>query len=269
MLEKEHYCIISGIPGIGKTTLAEILLTHYIDEGFEIVSISDDINEAYSVFNSSKKQVFYYDDFLGQTTLDYKLNKNEDHRLLKFIEMVSVSSDKRFILTTREYILNQAKLKHEKLSHSNFDAKRCVIDIASYTHLHRAKILFNHLYFSDIPKTYKVEILNNKKYLEIVRHPNYSPRIVEWMTHYQNVRELSPDQYIETFILNLDRPLRLWEHAFHHQITEASRCLLLTLFSLPTEVFICYRTENSFVCCSVAHGFAGKRKLTGTGLPSR
>jgi hypothetical protein len=32
---------------------------------------------------------------------------------------------------------------------------------------------------------------------------------------------------------------------------------------------ICYRTENPFVSCRVAHRFAGKRKLTGTRLPSR
>jgi hypothetical protein len=32
---------------------------------------------------------------------------------------------------------------------------------------------------------------------------------------------------------------------------------------------LCYRTENPFVSCRVAHRFAGKRKLTGTRLPSR
>jgi uncharacterized membrane protein len=34
-------------------------------------------------------------------------------------------------------------------------------------------------------------------------------------------------------------------------------------------ITICYRTENPFVSCRVAHRFAGKRKLTGTRLPSR
>ncbi len=34
-------------------------------------------------------------------------------------------------------------------------------------------------------------------------------------------------------------------------------------------VVFCYRTENPFVSCRVAHRFAGKRKLTGTRLPSR
>jgi multiple sugar transport system permease protein len=41
---------------------------------------------------------------------------------------------------------------------------------------------------------------------------------------------------------------------------------------LPFNTFLinfCYRTENPFVSCRVAHRFAGKRKLTGTRLPSR
>jgi chromate transporter len=40
--------------------------------------------------------------------------------------------------------------------------------------------------------------------------------------------------------------------------------------TLPIVVSaFCYRTENPFVSCRVAHRFAGKRKLTGTRLPSR
>jgi len=41
------------------------------------------------------------------------------------------------------------------------------------------------------------------------------------------------------------------------------------LASKGVIVTICYRTENPFVSCRVAHRFAGKRKLTGTRLPSR
>ena len=35
LLEKSHFCIVAGIPGIGKTTLAEVLLTDLVDrQGF-------------------------------------------------------------------------------------------------------------------------------------------------------------------------------------------------------------------------------------------
>jgi len=42
ILDKHHYCIIAGIPGIGKTTLAEILLIEYVDRyGFQAIRIAN------------------------------------------------------------------------------------------------------------------------------------------------------------------------------------------------------------------------------------
>ena len=58
-----------------------------------------------AIKNPKSKQVFYFDDFLGKTALD-KLQKNEDQRLVELMEEVAANPNWRFILTTREYILN-------------------------------------------------------------------------------------------------------------------------------------------------------------------
>ena len=102
ILQEHHYCIITGIPGIGKTTLAEVLLIHHLGNDYKAFSVANDIDEAFRVFNPHEKQIFYYDDFLGQTSLDEKFNKNEDRRLLDFIDTSRKSTNTRFILTTRE-----------------------------------------------------------------------------------------------------------------------------------------------------------------------
>ena len=68
--------------------LAEMLLLHHMAEGYEPVVISESIAEADSLYGQDERQIFYYDDFLGQTSLSEKLVKNEDARLLKFIERV-------------------------------------------------------------------------------------------------------------------------------------------------------------------------------------
>jgi hypothetical protein len=119
LVDEYHYCIITGIPGIGKTTLAEVLLVYFLGFEYTAYSITSDILEAYKVLNHEEKQIFYYDDFLGQTSFEEKFNKNEDRRLLNFIETVRKSPNTRFIMTTREYILNQAKFTYEKLACSN------------------------------------------------------------------------------------------------------------------------------------------------------
>jgi len=238
ILDELHYCIIAGIPGIGKTTLAEILLIAYLDRGYEIIKVSNDISEAVEVYKNDTKQFFYYDDFLGLTRLGDKLNKNEDERILSFIATIRKSKYARFILTTREYILNQAKEIYEKLSNSNFDTRKCVIDLSSYSKFDRAKILFNHIYFSDLPSDFKASLLHNRNYQRIINHQNFNPRTIEWMTDYvKNIKILSKD-YVAIFLRNLDNPERIWEHSFTRQISNASRCLLIVLYSLPEEVFL-------------------------------
>lgn len=105
ILKENNYCIISGVPGIGKTFLADMLLFYYISRGYTPYVVTSNISEALSVRNSSEFQVFYYDDFLGRTSLDTKFNKNEDTTLLRFISHVKNNKGIKFILTTRENIL--------------------------------------------------------------------------------------------------------------------------------------------------------------------
>lgn len=89
LLDDSHFCIIAGIPGIGKTTLAEVLLADLVDrQGFEAFRIAHDLVEIRPVKNSRHKQVFYFDDFLGKTALE-KLQKNEDQRLVELMEEVA------------------------------------------------------------------------------------------------------------------------------------------------------------------------------------
>ncbi|MDP1676866.1 MAG: restriction endonuclease [Bacteroidota bacterium] len=238
ILRKNHYCIIAGIPGIGKTTLADILIVRYLGKGYEAIKISKSISEALEIISETKKQVFYYDDFLGQTSLEHKLAKNEDEELLNFIDYVKRKKNKRFILTTREYILSQAKNVYEKISRSNFDIHKCVIDLEKYTKLQRAKILFNHIYHSLLPLHIKKQLLKDHSYKKIVGHPNFNPRIVEWMTGAEFYTPKPKENYVRAFLNNLDDPSRLWKHIYDNQLSIASKKLLVVLTTLPSEVLI-------------------------------
>ena len=75
ILKKQRVCIISGQPGIGKTTLARMLLLYFYEKGHDLVKIESDISEARAVSYHNKPRFFYYDDFLGQTAQADKLNK--------------------------------------------------------------------------------------------------------------------------------------------------------------------------------------------------
>lgn len=235
ILEKSHFCIVAGIPGIGKTTLAEVLLTDLVDrQGFSAYRITHDLSELQSIKNPKSKQAFYFDDFLGKTALD-KIQKNEDQRLVELMEEVAENPNWRFILTTREYILNMARQRYEAFAHPPVEFRMCVINLSDYTRPARAKILYNHIYFSDLPKEYKLALLEERGYEKILGHRNYNPRVVEHMTQAHHAGTVAPTLYLREFLDNLDNPSRIWEHAFRHQISEAARHLLLVLTTLADE----------------------------------
>ena len=150
ILGQYNYCIISGIPGIGKTTLAQVLTTWFMDQGYELIAARENVQEAIDSFHADKKQVIYFDDFLGRSSLGEALGKNEDEGILCLLKAARESLNKRVIFTTREYILEQARENFEKLSGKELEIAKCILDLESYTRAHRARILYNHVYFSNL-----------------------------------------------------------------------------------------------------------------------
>src|SRR6185437_77379 len=116
ILNKHQFIIISGIPGIGKTTLAKLLLMEYLLNGYEIIEIRN-VTEGELILTeeSKNKQVFYFDDFLGENFLKYDVIEGRSSDLVQFIKRVMANKNKILIMTTREYILKQAKERYENL----------------------------------------------------------------------------------------------------------------------------------------------------------
>ncbi len=237
IMNNHNYVLISGIPGIGKTTLARILIFIYLLKDYELVVVSSDINEAESLYERGKKQLFYYDDFLGRNFLEERLKKNEDQRLVRFIERIKNGSNKRLIMTTREYILSQAKLKYEIFANSNLEIAKCIIDLGKYSKLIRAEILYNHLFYSNLPHGYIHALLIDKSYLKIIDHPNYNPRIIEIMTDIGKMGDISEREFFNFFISNLNNPTNVWEHSFMTQISKSSKYLLYTMLVSDDQIF--------------------------------
>ncbi len=148
------------------------------------------------------------------------------------------NSNWRFILTTREYVLNAAQQRYEALAQPIVPIQPCIIRMSDYTRPIRAKILYNHLYFSSLSRKHKLALLRERRYKNILDHKNYNPRVVHYMTEPHFLTGVPPAQYPDTFIASLDNPRKIWQHAYGHQISNAARHFLLVLTTLPSDTHI-------------------------------
>ena len=200
-----------------------MLVLHYLRSDYEFIDVSYDINEAYTVPEHHLPRVYLYDDFLGRTSLAEKLRKNEDLRLVNFISSIRNRKYTKLILTTREYILRQAQKTYEVLNSPAFDKPQCIVDLSQYTRPIRAQILYNHLYFSTLPRDHIEAIVHQATYLKIIDHPNYNPRILEYMTDPMWVPRQRSIEYPATFLQNLQEPFLIWKEAFENHLTGVAR----------------------------------------------
>jgi hypothetical protein len=241
LLDDQRVLIISGVPGIGKTTLAEMLMFAHLEDGFQPIVLQSNVAEGKKLFHKQNKQIFYYDDFLGQTFLGDQrayVGGNQDAAIVNFMGMVRSTPHSKFILTTREHILQQAFQISERFLHSTLMLHRCILELRDYSFAHRARILYNHLYFSSLPQEHRDVILQDDFFLDIIKHQHFNPRIIEWLSSLTRLGFPGANQYKQSINQLLDSPERLWSHAFETQISDEGRSLLLTLYSLGESTSI-------------------------------
>lgn len=268
MLRRFGVCILTGAPGVGKTTTAKILLLRYLSEGWQPAVAISDIRELEAQILPDVKQILFFDDFLGITALPSKLTKGDDAALVRLIHTIENDPSKVFILTTREYVLRQAQQTYERLNDEAFNLTKLMVGIESLTRSERAHILYNQLFFSPLRSAAAAASDGPRRYMALTRHKNYNPRLIEAAIA-AAVRDLglrpdrltgsadtansvrsakndgdalaaSPtgDQYPDVPALlqrALDLPAQLWEHVLLHQLSQLQREILVTRLSLGPE----------------------------------
>ncbi len=227
---------ITGAPGVGKSMTSKMLVLHYVNQGYKVryttsVAELSSIKKALTT-SPQLKEIVFLDDCLGQAYFEIKSGQGRE--LVALINHIKNTNTKKIILNSRITIFNDARLKDAELE-SFFEDEHCkihIIDMNLLNFLEKAKILYNHLYFTHIPSSHFCSLLQNKDYINIIKHHNYNPRIIEHVTKKINYEQIHASEYLNYIYENLNNPLKVWDNEYQHKLQPADRALLRVIHSL-------------------------------------
>ncbi|WP_165958943.1 restriction endonuclease, partial [Actinomadura sp. KC345] len=225
-------CVITGLPGTGKTTLAKQLVLEAAAEGWQVVQVRSP-NEAWETLRP-ERQIFYYDDFLGQSRLTATADADVAD-LLSLIGTVHREKErKRLVLTTRSQVLRAAEQAiNDKLQEAVRRPRRHTIVLDEIDRSIRTSIITSHLHFAGFPADESERLEADRRMSRVVGHPNFSPRAIEHVSRRLG-EDATADDAVALLQRTFDDPGELWRVSFA-PLNELSREIVLTLATLPTQ----------------------------------
>lgn len=235
ILKCKRFVLITGPPGIGKTMLGRALAMHLIErDGFEFVFVRGSIRSAWNQYRPERRQVFFLDDFWGSVFERDPSNRNEDKSLLSFLEKIQGDQTKAAIITSREYVFQRASQRQNYAELGRFLTKaKCMVTQQSFSKMNRARILYNHLYFSTLSRGSLQDIVWGDGFLQIIHHQNYNPRAIEQFIdrRFGSSMSLSTGNFLTDFLDYLKDPYDYWIDAFENQNGTARMIVLILAVS--------------------------------------
>ena len=235
ILEKEHMLMLLGDPGVGKTMLTKMLALAFAAEGYRIRYTTNgelsDLKRALSA-DRKRKELIVLDDCLGQHY--FKMQETKENELLALVKYIMRNPNKLLIMNSRVTIFHEARERSCDFRYFMEDENIKIrkIEMNGLDEEEKGWIFYNHLYFAGVPEEYYRNVYEDRRYRGIVRHANYTPRLIEFVTKKKNYEQVEADRYAAFIMDCLENPRELWKDEFTRKLGAEDRALLLTLYSL-------------------------------------
>ena len=152
----------------------------------------------------------------------FKMKETQGKELLSLVKYVACHKNKKLIMNSRVTIFQQAK-EHviefkQYAEDERFKIK--ILDMGKLSLLDKGRIFHNHIYFKGLPAAYYQDILRDFRYREVVKHNNYTPRIMEFVTWEYNFKNIPSDHYYEYVLQCLDNSTEIWQDEFSEKLQQ-------------------------------------------------
>lgn len=230
-LEKNKVIILSGNPGVGKTTTAMIIANYFLSKKVnDIVFLQEDFDKIRDV--KSDNRLVIVDDFWGQnfSPRETEIYSTYQRKFQRTIESFSNSKNQFLILTSRDYVIQDVLNKNiEPETKDLLNNNKYIINLEENTIEDKVKILMNHLLFYDFNLSYFSNALYDDNFEFIIKHRNYSPRHLDFFIKtYLNEDLPSSHTFYKDLKKYLDNPTTFWNETFQ-KLNPTSKAILLTL----------------------------------------
>ena len=241
-LRHNSVLLITGDPGTGKSVLTEMIAYQLAAANYQVVySSCNNIDGIKGVIAPDcENTLFVLDDFLGQRCLDVDSLKMRE--LVMLLRYVSKLKNCHAVLNSRISILNEAKRIDDSFSRfiESMGIGIVVINTSEMSLLDKARIFLSSLSYGKVPMEY-VDSLRTRapsflsaqmKCIELCRHDNYNPRIIEFCCRSEFWEGVSPSSFPDAIKEKLDHPNDVWQNEFEERLEKSERMLAYQLFSL-------------------------------------